>query len=67
MIYYFDVYNVFILFSKVFLLPGKIPHSPQRKEETIGLVIERERAKQELDCLRYSSFILKEFIFKRKC
>ncbi|KAI9552341.1 hypothetical protein GHT06_022706 [Daphnia sinensis] len=39
--------------GEVFLLPGKIPHSPQRKEDTIGLVIERERATHELDCLRY--------------
>ncbi|KAK4036916.1 hypothetical protein OUZ56_028961 [Daphnia magna] len=39
--------------GEIFLLPGKIPHSPQRKEDTIGLVIERERATHELDCLRY--------------
>jgi len=39
--------------KQVFLLPGKIPHSPQRKESTIGLVVERERSPQELDCLRY--------------
>ncbi|ROT81493.1 hypothetical protein C7M84_025336 [Penaeus vannamei] len=38
---------------RVFLLPGKIPHSPQRFAETIGLVIERERMKTELDGLRY--------------
>ena len=38
---------------QIFLLPGKIPHSPQRKEDTIGLVVERERSKKELDCLRY--------------
>ena len=50
-VFYFSV-NVFVIFCKVFLLPGKIPHSPQRKDDTIGLVVERERAKQELDCLR---------------
>ena len=41
--------------SQVFLLPGKIPHSPQRKENTIGLVVERERSRNELDCLRYAT------------
>lgn len=39
--------------GEMFLLPGRIPHSPQRFEGTIGLVIERERAKNELDCLRW--------------
>tara|TARA_B110000467_G_scaffold117209_1_gene107979 strand:+ start:416 stop:922 length:507 start_codon:yes stop_codon:yes gene_type:complete len=33
----------------IFLLPPKIPHSPQRFKNTIGLVIERKRAKSELD------------------
>ena len=40
--------------GQVFLLPSRIPHSPQRPEKgSIGLVIERERSKNELDCLRY--------------
>ncbi|GFT05220.1 3-hydroxyanthranilate 3,4-dioxygenase, partial [Nephila pilipes] len=37
----------------VFLLPARIPHSPQRIADTIGLVIERERTTKEMDCLRY--------------
>jgi len=45
--------SIFINEGQVFLLPGKIPHSPQRKENTIGLVVERERSRNELDCLRY--------------
>jgi len=37
-----------------FLLPGRIPHSPQRPEkESRGLVIERERRANETDALRY--------------
>ena len=36
-----------------FLLPGCIAHSPQRKADTVGLVIERERDEKELDGLRY--------------
>ena len=40
--------------GQVFLLPSRIPHSPQRPEKgSIGLVIERERSGEELDCLRY--------------
>ncbi|GFR00457.1 3-hydroxyanthranilate 3,4-dioxygenase, partial [Trichonephila clavata] len=39
--------------GEVFLLPARIPHSPQRISDTLGLVIERERSSQELDCLRY--------------
>ncbi len=50
---------------KIFLLPGKITHSPQRKADTIGLVIERERAKQELDCLRYFVDGTSESLFER--
>ena len=33
-------------------LPGKIPHSPQRNDKTVGLVIERERLLTETDGLR---------------
>lgn len=39
--------------GQFFLLPGRIPHSPQRKAGTVGLVIERERNADEIDGLRY--------------
>jgi 3-hydroxyanthranilate 3,4-dioxygenase len=39
-------------FVQLFLLPGRIAHSPQRKADTIGLVIERERSDDEKDGLR---------------
>lgn len=39
--------------GEIFLLPGSIAHSPQRQAETVGLVLERERAEDELDGLRY--------------
>ncbi|KAJ6636734.1 3-hydroxyanthranilate 3,4-dioxygenase [Pseudolycoriella hygida] len=45
--------DVIIREGECFLLPGRIPHSPQRYEDTIGLVIERERIPSELDGLRY--------------
>lgn len=33
----------------VFLLPPRVPHSPQRGPNTVGLVIERKRETKELD------------------
>jgi len=45
--------DVHIKEGQVFLLPAKIPHSPQRQENTVGLVIERERLAEERDGLRY--------------
>jgi len=45
--------DIVIKEGEVFQLPGKIPHSPQRQANTMGLVIERERIKTELDCVRY--------------
>lgn len=33
----------------IFLLPGRVPHSPQRPAGTVGLVLERKRRPEELD------------------
>ncbi|KAL0964355.1 hypothetical protein UPYG_G00322710 [Umbra pygmaea] len=38
---------------QMFLLPARIPHSPQRQANTVGLVVERRRLTTETDCLRY--------------
>ena len=35
----------------IFLLPGKVPHSPQRSAGTVGLVLERKRLAGEMDGL----------------
>lgn len=40
----------------IFLLPANTPHSPQRFEDTVGLVIEQKRKDQDIDTLRYHSY-----------
>jgi 3-hydroxyanthranilate 3,4-dioxygenase len=39
--------------GEVFYLPPRVPHSPQRMPESIGLVIERKRLPHELDGLQW--------------
>lgn len=39
--------------GELFLLPVGLPHSPQRYTDTIGIVFERERLVNEIDCLRW--------------
>jgi 3-hydroxyanthranilate 3,4-dioxygenase len=39
--------------GEIFILPAKIPHSPQRFKNTIGLVIEYPREKNMLDALEW--------------
>jgi 3-hydroxyanthranilate 3,4-dioxygenase len=45
--------EIFIKEGELFLLPARIPHSPQRPENTIGLVIERFRHEDEIDGVRW--------------
>nr|XP_054758909.1 3-hydroxyanthranilate 3,4-dioxygenase-like [Lytechinus pictus] len=45
--------DIHIREGEIFLLPSRIAHSPQRQADTIGLVLERERAEEEKDGLRY--------------
>jgi len=39
--------------GEIFLLPPKVPHSPQRMENSIGLVVERKRLPHEKDGLMW--------------
>ncbi|MDG1297886.1 MAG: 3-hydroxyanthranilate 3,4-dioxygenase [Saprospiraceae bacterium] len=35
--------------GEIFLLPPRVPHSPQRGANTVGLVVERKREETEID------------------
>lgn len=35
--------------GEIFMLPPRVPHSPQRFENTVGIVVERQRKPDELD------------------
>jgi len=53
--------------GEIFLLPPRIPHSPQRPANTVGLVIERKREAAELDgfmwfCEKCGSKLYEEFV-----
>lgn len=49
-----------------FLLPARVPHSPQRYADTVGLVVERERLLSEMDGLRfYTGTSSTEVLFER--
>lgn len=39
--------------GEIFLLPGKVPHSPQRGANTVGLVIEQKRPQSMEDALEW--------------
>ncbi len=53
--------------GEIFLLPPKVPHSPQRPPNTVGLVLERRRQPQELDgfmwlCPKCGTKLYEEFL-----
>ena len=53
--------------GEIFLLPPRVPHSPQRFKDTIGIVIERKRTPEELDgfvwyCPRCANKLHEEFL-----
>ncbi len=47
------VRDIAIRAGDTFLLPPRVPHSPQRMPDSIGLVIERKRLPHELDGLQW--------------
>lgn len=53
--------------GEIFLLPPRVPHSPQRPANTVGLVVERKRAEGELDgfqwyCEQCGNKLYEEFV-----
>lgn len=57
--------DVHIKEGEMFLLPARIPHSPQRQADTVGLVVERRRLPSETDCLRYYVENTTNILFER--
>ena len=53
--------------GEIYLLPPRVPHSPQRFKDTVGIVIERKRATHELDgfmwfCARCANKLHEEYL-----
>jgi 3-hydroxyanthranilate 3,4-dioxygenase len=53
--------------GEIFLLPPRIPHSPRRPANTVGLVVERKREQDELDgfmwfCEKCGNKLYEEFV-----
>ena len=51
--------------GEIFLLPPKVPHSPQRFENTVGLVIERKRTENELDGFQWYCDYCNTLLFEK--
>ena len=54
--------------GEVFMLPAGIPHSPQRMEHSVGLVVEKRRTTGEKDglqwyCCKCHNLLYQEFFF----
>ncbi|MDA0681370.1 MAG: 3-hydroxyanthranilate 3,4-dioxygenase [Proteobacteria bacterium] len=54
--------------GEILLLPPKIPHSPQRFANTVGLVVERKRLAEELDgfmwyCENCDNLLYEEYLY----
>jgi len=50
--------------GEMFLLPPKVPHSPNRPAGSIGLVIERKRSKEDKDGLMWFSETANELLYE---
>ncbi|KAL9651182.1 hypothetical protein ABK040_008254 [Willaertia magna] len=50
--------------GEMFVLPGKVSHSPQRFENTIGLVIEINRNENQLDKLQWYCDDCKSLVYE---
>ena len=60
--------NITIGEGEILLLPPKVPHSPQRFADTVGLVVERKRLDNELDgfmwyCENCDNLLYEEYLY----
>ncbi len=60
--------DIMICEGEILLLPPKIPHSPQRFADTVGLVVERKRLQTELDgfmwyCDNCDNLLYEEYLY----
>src|SRR4029079_3903307 len=60
------VRDVPIRAGEIFLLPPRVPHSPQRMPDSVGLVVERKRLPHEKDglqwhCDKHTSLLYEDF------
>ena len=51
--------------GEIFLLPPKVPHSPQRFKNTVGLVVERKRNIDELDGFQWYCDKCHEILYEK--
>tara|TARA_R110002073_G_scaffold319700_1_gene494477 strand:- start:9108 stop:9632 length:525 start_codon:yes stop_codon:yes gene_type:complete len=58
--------DVHIKEGDIYLLPPKVPHSPQRSADTVGLVIEYPRKKKMKDALEWYCEKCNEPLYRKK-
>ena len=52
--------------GEIFILPPKVPHSPQRSTNTVGLVIEYPRKKKMKDALEWYCESCNKPLYRKK-
>lgn len=60
------IVDVPIRAGEVLLLPPNVPHSPQRRANTVGLVIERQRRAGELDGFQWYCEQCSELLYEEQ-
>ena len=58
--------DIHIKEGDIYLLPAKVPHSPQRGANTVGLVIEYPRSKKMKDALEWYCRNCNNLLYKKK-
>ncbi|MCB9856635.1 MAG: 3-hydroxyanthranilate 3,4-dioxygenase [Phycisphaerales bacterium] len=56
--------EVIIREGEIFLLPPKVPHSPRRPANTVGVVVEQTRAPNHIDKLQFYSDDTHELVYE---